>query len=87
MRGGVFIMENITTKVTRISPTLWGCRIWYKDILCCEEVVQNRVEISSAFKGMLRILDKCGYDSKMAHSSRHRNNHMPISNHRTKWYI
>lgn len=80
-------MENITTKVTRLAPRLWGCRVWYKGYLCCETSVNDRMEISSAFKGMLRMLDKCGYDSKMAHSSRHRNNHMPISNHKTSWHV
>lgn len=78
-------MDNITTKTTYLGNKLYGCRIWYKGILCCESRV-SKGEISSAFKSMLRMLDKCGYDSKMAHSSRHRDNHMPLNTSKMLWY-
>lgn len=78
-------MENITTKTTYLGKQLYGCRIWYKDKLICEARV-SKYEISSTFKSMLRMLNKCGYDSKMASSSRHRDNHMPINSSKTIWY-
>lgn len=78
-------MEPVTTKVTRLQRNLYGCRVFYKGKLVCETRVP-RIEVSSAVKGLLRMLDKCGYDSKMAHYSRHRNNHMPVSCTKTIWY-
>lgn len=78
-------MENCTTKTTHLGNGLYGCRVWHKSILTCETRV-SKIEISSAFKSMFRMLDKCGYDSEMAHASRHRNNHMPLINTRTIWY-
>lgn len=78
-------MENCVTKTTHLGRGVYGCRIWYKGELCCETRVE-KTRISSAFKGMLRMLDKCGYESPMASASRHRNNHMPISKAKMIWY-
>lgn len=76
--------DPITTKVTRLKLNLYGCRVFYKGKLICETRVK-KIEISSAFKDLLRMLDKLGYRSQMAAATRHRNNHMPINNTKTIW--
>lgn len=76
--------ERITTKITRLANNIYGCRIFYDG----ELVLENRsvkTGISSAIKDGLRTLDKLGYDSNMAHSSRHRDNHMAIHKGKTLW--
>ena len=62
-----------TTKVTRIAPGKWGIRIFVDGKLSQESVVQCRSEISKEIKSMLRMEDKCGNVSDMAHASRVRN--------------
>ncbi|WEM34409.1 hypothetical protein [Xanthomonas phage X1] len=66
-------METLETKVTRLGNGLYGCRI----IRSADKkpIVELRVEksqIRNAMFDMLRTLDKLGYDSPMAHASRHR---------------
>lgn len=72
--------EKLTTKATRLNSTTWGCRVLENDKPIVEVRVNDRTEIGPAFKDMLRMLDKCGVDSKMAHSSRHRNKPGSLSN-------
>jgi hypothetical protein len=78
-------MENITTKTTKLMGNMYGCRVSYKGTLVCETRVMKH-QVSSAFKDMLRMLDKLGYDSDMASASRHRDNHMPLVNSKVIWY-
>ena len=66
-------MEILQTKVTKRKKGLYGCRIIHA--ITQKPIVELRVaknQISDAFFDMLRTLDKLGYDSKMARSSRHR---------------
>ena len=66
-------MGILKTKVTRLKPNLFGCRVL--DVATGQPIVELRVtkdQIGHAFFDMLRTLDKLGYQSKMAWASRHR---------------
>lgn len=73
------------TKVTRLGNGKYGCRLLKEGKPVVEVQVDNKTEISSAIKDMLRTMSKMGYDSDMADASRHRNNHMPVNKHRFIW--
>lgn len=81
-----FDMECLSTKTTRITSKLFGCRVFYKGKL----VVELRVPkdfISSAYRDMFRTLDKLGYESKMAHASRMRGkNFASLTGYKYIWY-
>jgi len=77
--------ENISTKVTALKSGLWGCRVFYKNQLVCEQRVTSREHIGRAFKDMMRILDKLGYDSKLAHCCRFRKSSHFLQG-KTIWY-
>jgi len=65
--------EILKTKVTRLKPNLYGCRVINKQTN--KPIVEMQVkknEISNAFYDMLRTLDKLGFMSRMAKASRHR---------------
>lgn len=66
--------EILETKVTRLTKDgIYGCRVIIK--ATGKPIVELRVPkhlIADAFYDMLRTLDKLGYNSKMADSSRHR---------------
>jgi hypothetical protein len=65
--------EPFYTKVTYLGKGLYGCRIYRKDtnVYIVEMRVCKKL-IGSAFRDMLRTLDKLGWVSPMAHASRHR---------------
>ena len=63
--------ETLSTKVTRLKPNLYGCRV-YANGEWIVEVRTTKDSISKAIKDMLRTLDKLGFDSNMAHASRMR---------------
>lgn len=66
-------METLETKTTYLGNGLYGCRVI--NSATKKPIVELRVQkhlISAAYYDMLRTLDKCGYDSKMASASRHR---------------
>ena len=79
-------MNHITTKVTKLGNGWYGCRCFVDNKLSCEIRVPLRNNISSAFKGMLRMLDKCGVDNKMVKSSRYRTNNLPTNPFKIIWY-
>lgn len=78
--------EVLTTKVTKLSSSLWGCRVLIEGKVVVEVRVTSREYIQPAFKDMLRVLDKLGVDSKMAKSSRHRDNGKPTNKFKFIWY-
>jgi len=66
--------EILYTKVTYLGKGLYGCRVYNRNT--DKPIVELRVckkLIGSAFRDMLRTLDKLGWDSPMAHAARHRN--------------
>lgn len=78
--------EVLTTKVTKLSSSLWGCRVLIEGKVVLEVRVTSREYIQPAFKDMLRTLDKLGVDSKMAKSSRYRDNGKPTNRFKFIWY-
>ena len=77
-------VERIEIKVTRIAPNKYGVRAFYDGTLVVE-TTSAKIEISSAIKGVLRMLDKLGYDSRMASASRHRNNNLATHDGKFRW--
>jgi len=63
----------ISKKDSRAIFANVGIRIFVDGKLSQESVVQCRSEISKEIKSMLRMEDKCGNISDMAHASRVRN--------------
>ena len=61
-----------TTKVTHLKGKGWGVRVFQDGILADEALVLDRSLIGPAIRSMLRMLDKCGNCSDMAHNSRMR---------------
>lgn len=79
-------METLTTKVTYLGNGLYGCRIIR--LANNKPIVETRVpksEIGDAIHDMLRMLDKIGFDSPMAHASRHRGK-ASVVNAKFIWY-
>lgn len=60
-------------KVTALGNGKYGCRTFLNGELNQEIVVDNKKDINSACRSMLRMEDKCGNQSQQASSSRHRN--------------
>ena len=78
--------EPLSTKTTRIGNNLYGCRIYNLGKLIVEMRVPRQL-ISTAYRDMFRTLDKLGYKSKMAHSSRMRGkNHGILNGYKYIWY-
>ena len=77
--------ERVTTKVTKLKPSLWGCRVLIDDIPTIEVRVKSLSDIQPAFKDMLRTLSKLGFDSDMADSSRYRENNRPTNCYKFIW--
>ena len=61
-------MSKFTTKVTNING-VFCCRVFYSDTPVVEARVKSREEIGSAFRDLLRTLDKCGGD-EFTHAAR-----------------
>jgi hypothetical protein len=61
-----------TTKVTYLKGVGYGVRVFTNGNLSQETIVDDRIDVGKAIRDMLRMEDKCGNISKMAHSSRHR---------------
>ncbi len=61
-----------TTKCTFLKGVGWGCRVFVNGQLNQEIVVHNKEDIGRAFREMLRMEDKCGNISDMAHNARMR---------------
>ena len=59
-------------KVTRVAPGMWGIRVFVDGILNQESSVDDRTLIGPEIRSMLRMEDKCGNFSGMAHNSRFR---------------
>lgn len=79
-------MEPFSTKTTRLTGSLYGCRVFNKGKLVVELRVPKKL-ISTAFRDMFRTLDKLGYDSPMAHASRMRGkNHESLKGYKYIWY-
>ena len=64
-----------STKVTVIAPGKWGCRVFVNGELNQEMIVVRKEDIRRAIHSMLRMEDKLGNISKMASSSRMRENY------------
>lgn len=65
--------EIFYTKVTHLGKGIYGCRVYKKETnLPIVEIRVCKALIGSAFRSMLRMLDKCGWVSPMAHAARHR---------------
>lgn len=58
--------------VTRLNSKRFGCRCWTNGFVNQEIVVEGREFIGRACREMLRMEDKCGNWSDMAHNARHR---------------
>jgi hypothetical protein len=67
------------TKVTHLKGKGWGVRVYQDGKLVDETLVDNRVAIGPAIRAMLRMLDKCGNCSDMAHNSRMRPGRKPAN--------
>lgn len=79
-------MEPFSTKTTSLGNRLYGCRVFNNGKVIVELRVPRSL-ISSAYREMFRTLDKLGYDSKMAHSSRMRGkNHESLNGYKFIWY-
>ena len=79
-------MEPFSTKTTRVTGSLYGCRVFNKGKLLVELRVPQRL-ISTAYRDMFRTLDKLGYCSDMAHSSRMRGkNHENLNGYKYIWH-
>lgn len=66
-------MEKLDTKVTYLKGKGWGIRVFeIGGKILDETIVDCRTKIGPAIRSILRMLDKCGWDSKMAHNSRMR---------------
>lgn len=79
-------MEPFSTRTTKISTRLYGCRVFNKGKLLVELRVPKNL-ISSAYRDMFRTLDKLGYTSPMAHASRMRGkNHESLTGYKYIWY-
>lgn len=61
-----------SVKVTRIKPGLWGIRVFVDGVKNQESVVDSRIKIGPEIRSMLRMEDKVGNLSDLAHNSRHR---------------
>jgi hypothetical protein len=70
--------ERISTKVTKLKSSVWGCRVLIDGKPTIEVRVKDRAD-------MLRTIDKLGFDSNMAHASRHRENHQPTNKNKFIW--
>jgi hypothetical protein len=65
--------EIFKTKVTRLRPGLYGCRVLFaEDDTVFAELRVPKNQIGDAFFDILRTADKLGYDSPMAHATRRR---------------
>lgn len=53
----------LNTKSTFLGNGTWGCRVFYNQDLVIECTVNSRKDIGSAFRDMIRTLDKCGGDA------------------------
>ena len=62
------------TKVTFLGKGTWGCRILKDGTPIQEARVHSRTDIGPAFRDMLRMLDKCGWDCELARAARRHNN-------------
>jgi hypothetical protein len=60
-----------STKTTFLGKG-WGVRIFTNGEINSEAFVTEKEEIGTAIRSMLRMEDKCGNYSKMAHNSRMR---------------
>ena len=66
------------TKVTYLGRGKYGCRVLREGKMHTEVVVEGRRGIRAALRGLLRWVDKMGYDSTMADASRHRDGRKAI---------
>lgn len=65
--------EIFTTKVTRLKPNLYGCRVVFiADGNLFAELRVHKHQIGDAFYDILRTADKMGYLSPMARATRQR---------------
>ena len=65
--------EIFTTKVTRLKPDLYGCRVLFiADGSLFAELRVPKCQIGDAFFDILRTADKLGYISPMAQATRKR---------------
>lgn len=62
--------QVFTTKVTYLGKGIWGCRILKDEKVFQEARVLSRQHIGPAFRDMLRMLDKCGWDCELARAAR-----------------
>ena len=79
--------EPLYTKVTYIGKGIYGCRVYSRK--SNKPIVEIRVckrLIGSAFRCMLRTLDKLGWDSPMAHAARHRDKSYTTDPGNYIWY-
>lgn len=65
--------QGYTTKVTHLGKGKYGCRLLKGTVVIAEKTAKSKSEISSTLKEMLRMADKCGFDSDMCSASRERN--------------
>ena len=64
--------EPVKVKVTKLKGLGWGIRVYIRDKLWSESLVETRDQISKQIGSELRMIDKCGVDSLMASASRDR---------------
>lgn len=62
------------TKVTYLGRGVWGCRVLKDGVPVKETRVKSREDIGPAFRDMLRMLNKCGWQCDLAIAARKRNN-------------
>ncbi|WAX21906.1 hypothetical protein [Stenotrophomonas phage RAS14] len=79
--------DILYTKVTYLGKGLYGCRVYNRktNLPLVELRVCKRL-IGSAFRDMLRTLDKLGWDSPMADASRHRDKSYTQNPGKYIWY-
>jgi hypothetical protein len=76
--------EIFSTKVTWLGKK-YGVRLFKEGKPVLEVRVKTRMGIQPAIKDMLRTMNKLGWDSKMAHASRHRDNNMCTNKNKFIW--
>lgn len=66
--------QGYSTKVTHLGNGKYGARVLHngKVIMQSHVTLRSRQEAAAELKSMLRMVNKCGWDSSMADASRHR---------------
>lgn len=65
---------TFTTKCVPIDKKTgkYGCRVFVDGRVVAQQVAPSKSKVGETLREMLRMIDKTGWQSPMAHASRHR---------------